>query len=152
MLEKVMRFVNNRFDRDGDGIAIGSLYGEFQASGGTMAVPGLKDGQWFWIECSSLNDGLHQYPADDLEDETFEGRVVFLRVPRAFQELCADIEAWTAENAKALDGPYDSESFGGYSYNKARGGSQGNETALDGWKLHFAAELRPYRKLSRDWV
>lgn len=153
MLEEVMRYVNNRFDRDKDGIAIGSLNGEFQASGGEMFVPGLKDGQWFWIEGSDLNDGLHQYPADDLEDETFEGRVVFLRVPKALQELAADIETWCDENAKVIDNPYSSESFGGYSYSKATGGgSQGNENPAAAWQLQFGARLRPYRKLSRDWV
>lgn len=152
MLEEAMRYVNNRFDRDRDGVAIGSLNGEFTASGGSMFVPGLKDGQWFWVEGSDLNDGLHQYPADDLVDETFKGRVVFLRVPKAFRELADEIEEWCTANADAIGGPYQSESFGGYSYSKATGGTQGNEMPAAAWQVQFGARLRPYRKLSRDWV
>lgn len=152
MLEEVMRYVNNRFDRDAQGNWVGSKAGTFDISGGSLEIAGLKEGQYFWIEGSDLNDGLHRYPFDDMEDESFDGRVVFLRVPRAVIDLADEIEAWNDANADAIGGPYQSESFGGYSYTMASGGAQGNETPAAAWQAHFGARLRPFRKLSRDWV
>lgn len=152
MLEEVMRYVNNRFDRDADGRFVGSASGAFSVADGTLEVDGLKEGQWFWVEGSALNDGLHQYPDDGMEDEDFEGRVVFLRVPRAFADIADEIEAWNSENSNVVDSPLQSESFGGYSYTRAQGGASGNEAPAAAWQLHFGARLRPYRKLSRDWV
>ena len=152
MLEEAMRYVNNRFDRDAQGNWVGSRSGAFDVSGGTLEIAGIPEGQFFWVEGSALNDGLHRYPDTTMEDESFEGRVVLLRVPRAFAELCDEIEAWVDANSKAIDGPYQSESFGGYSYSRETGGAQGNEMPAAAWQAHFGARLRPYRKLSRDWA
>ena len=151
MLEEVMRYVNNRFDRDPRGVAYGSASGAFEVVDGSLEVDGLLDGQWFWVEGSALNDGLHMYPDTDMRDESFEGTVTFLGVPRSFEDLCSEIAQWQEQHADVLDSPLQSESFGGYSYSKASGGSQGNEAPAAGWQLHFGARLRPYRKLSRDW-
>ena len=143
MLEELLRYVNNRFE-------CGSYRASFDTSAG-IDVPGLLEGQYYWVEGSALNDGLHRHPADDLVPEEFDGRVVMLAVPRALSELAAEIEEWQESNAQALASPYQSESFGGYSYSKASGGSQGNETPAAAWQLQFGARLRPFRKLSRDW-
>lgn len=151
MLEEAMRYVNNRFDRDSRGRAYGSASGGFSVSGGTLEVDGLKEGQFFWVEGSALNDGLHQYPDSGMRDEEFDGRVVFLVVPNSFADLCSEISAWCEANAQAISGPYQSESFGGYSYTMANA-SSGAETPAAAWQAHFGARLRPYRKLSRDWV
>ena len=152
MLEEVLRYINNRFDRDANGDYVGSADGEFSVSDGTLAVDGLLEGQYFWVEGSALNDGLHLYPPSGMSDETFEGRVVFLRVPKAVVDLADEIEAWNQANSSVVDSPLQSESFGGYSYTKAGGGAQGNETPAAAWQLHFGARLRPYRKLARYWV
>lgn len=145
MLEEVLRYVNNRFER-------GSVSGSFAAENGMMDVPGAVDGQYFWVEGSVLNDGLHRYPADDMEDEEFVGRVVLLAVPRALVALADEISEWCAANADAISGPYQSESFGGYSYTRASGGAEDNQAPAASWQLQFGARLRPYRKLSRNWV
>lgn len=152
MLEEVLRYVNNRFDRDSQGNWVGSKSGALSISEGALEMAGILDGQYYWIEGSALNDGLHLHPADDLVDEEFEGRVVLLRVPRAVASLAEEIAAWCEANAEAIGGPYQSESFGGYSYSKAQGASQGNEVPSAAWQTQFGARLRPYRKLSRDWV
>lgn len=152
MLERAMRYVNNRFDRDAQGNWVGSRYGAFSVVGGALEIVGVPEGQYFWVEGSALNDGLHRMGDSDMADEDFEGRVVLLRVPRGFVELCDEMAAWQEANAKVLDSPLQSESFGGYSYSKQSGGSQGNESPASGWQLHFGSQLRPYRKLSRDWV
>lgn len=152
MLEQVLRYINNRFDRDPHGYEYGSVSGAFAIEDGTLAVDRLLDGQYYWIEGSLFNDGLHLYPSADLTDETFRGRIVFLVIPSSVIDLAAEIEAWNANNADVINSPLQSESFGGYSYTRASGGAEGNETPSTAWQLQFGARLRPYRKLSRDWV
>lgn len=152
MLEEVLRYINNRFDRDSNGTAYGSRKGEFTVEEGTLEVDGLLDGQYFWVEGSVLNDGLHLYPATDMRDEAFDGEIVFLVVPNSVVDIAAEIEAWNEKNADVISSPLQSESFGGYSYTRASGNDSGNETPSTAWQLQFGARLRPYRKLSRDWV
>ena len=151
MLEEVLRYLNNRFDIDCKGVPYGSKSGTFTIVNGTLDVDGLLDGQYFWVEGSRLNDGLHLNPATDMTDETFDGRVVFLVVPRSVEDLASEIKQWNEDNAAAVNSPYHSESFGGYSYTR-EGSSSGAETPLAAWQAHFGARLRPHRKLSRDWV
>ena len=146
MLEEVLRWINNRFERS-------YVDGGFEVSGGTMEIPAALEGQYFWVEGSVLNDGLHLYPDEDMQDEEFDGRVWLLAVPPAVASLADEIAAWNEANANVIDSPFASESFGGYSYQKESGsGSQDGESAAEPWKLKFGAKLRPYRKLYRDWV
>ena len=145
MLEEVLRYVNNRFEME-------TTYGTFSVSGGTLDVPDCLEGQYYWVEGSALNDGLHLHPDESMADEEFVGRVVLLAVPRAVVELADEIGAWCSANAEALGGPYQSESFGGYSYSLAGTSASGHETPAAAWQARFGARLRPFRKLSRDWV
>lgn len=151
MLEQVLRYINNRFDRDPHGYEYGSVSGAFTIEDGTLEVDKLLDGQYFWIEGSRLNDGLHLYPDTDLRDETFRGRIVFLVIPNAVVDLAAQIGQWNEKNAEVIGSPLKSESFGGYSYTRADA-STSSETPSEAWQMQFGARLRPFRKLSRDWV
>ena len=144
MLEQVLRHIHNRFE-------YAYLGGTFTVSSGTFEVDGAQDGQYLWIEGSVFNEGLHEYPLSDLVDETFDGRVVLLAVPRAVVELSESIASWVADNSKALDSPYQSESFGGYSYSKGGGSSsEGGPATVSGWRAHFADDLAPWRKMSHS--
>lgn len=109
-------------------------------------VPFLKDGQYYRIVGSALNDGVYKHGTDDtdLADEEFFGAVWAMRVPRDFVALCEEIQAWDAQNGEALSGPYSSESFGGYSYSKATGSDGGAYT----WRDQFKNRLNAYRRLS----
>lgn len=109
-------------------------------------VPFLKNGQYYRIVGSTLNDGVYQHGVDDtaLSDEEFFGAVWAMRVPRDFVSLCEEIQAWDATNGEALSGPYSSESFGGYSYSKATGSDGGAYT----WRDQFKNRLNAYRRLS----
>lgn len=142
MLEQVLRHIHNRFERE-------YLEGTFQVSSGTFAVEGAQEGQYLWIEGSVFNDGLHQYPLAGLTDEEFYGRVVLLAVPRAVQEIADQIADWIVDNADVLSSPYQSESFGGYSYTKASGSSS-DGVRLSGWEAQFKGELDPWRKMSHS--
>lgn len=143
MLEQILRHIHNRFDRE-------YLEGTFTVSSGTFEVDGAQDGQYIWIEGSVFNDGLHAYPLAGLEDETFQGRVVLLAVPSALQDLADRIEDWCDVNAEAEYSPYQSESFGGYSYTKASGSTVDGGSSLTGWRSVFANDLNPWRKMSHS--
>lgn len=106
----------------------------------------LKDGQYYRIVGSVLNDGVYQRGVDDLalQDEEFFGTVWSMRVPRDFLALCEEIQAWQTANADKLSGPYQSESFAGYSYSKGTSANGGGYT----WKDQFKNKLNAWRKLS----
>lgn len=142
MLEQVLREIKNWFIVP-DGIHSGT----YTIRDGGITLPFLRDGQYFRICGSVFNDGLHQYgPAMEfLQDETFDGSVWALAVPKAVMELAAEIEEWRNKYSTVMDSPYTSESFGGYSYTKSSGA--GDSTNSGGWQAAFRARLNPYRKL-----
>lgn len=151
MLEQVLRYINNRFDRDSRGYPYGSKAGTFTVENGNLEVDGLLEGQYFWIEGSRLNDGLHLYPDTGMQDEEFTGEIVFLVIPNAVVDMATQVEMWCEKNAEVIDSPLKSESFGGYSYTR-EDGNTGSETPPEAWQARFGARLRPFRKLSREWV
>ena len=114
MLEQVLMHLNNWF------LVPGGIHEDaYTIKDGSIALPFLQNGQYFRICGSVFNDGLHRYPAADLTDEAFEGTVWALAVPQAVASLADEIAAWETKNGAAAVGPYQSESFGGYSYTKA---------------------------------
>ena len=74
MLGDLCHYLNNYFNKLPNGTTRPIHEGTFTISGGNIDVP-LVDGQYFRIEGSLLNDGVYQYPATDLKDETFVGYV-----------------------------------------------------------------------------
>ena len=140
MLEELLRTLNNWFEKD-------SLVGDFKVSGGALLVPDgfIKDGQYIRVIGSTFNDGLHCWPVSDMVDEEFSGEVMALAIPPAVISLSSEIDRWRADNQKALDAPYASESFGGYSYSKEGSGSSQNVST--GWRAHFRDQLNQWRRL-----
>ena len=152
MLQKVCEEVHNYFVCD-------RLPERYTIADGTLSpAPALSNGQRFLVVGSALNDGVytwHPYGinTDDddagatLFDEVFTGTVCSLAIPRAFLDLVARIGAWDAKYAEAAASPYQSESFGGYSYTKANGadGTQGGGAT---WQAQFRRELDRWRKVS----
>ena len=133
MLEAVLTHLNNWFVRE--------MYaGTFTVTGGRLVIPDLEEGQYFRIVGSVFNDGLHQYPATDLANETFTGAVWALAVPKSVVVLADEIKVWAEKNQP---GAYTSESFGGYSYTRATNA----KGAAVGWQDAFSAQLVTYRKL-----
>lgn len=137
MLEEVLRSLNNWFERD-------YATGVFEIAGGSIGLPEgwLLDGQYFRIEGSVFNDGLHQWPAVDLRDETFTGKIAALSVPKAVTELAARIEEWQAKYGKAAESPYQSQAAQGVSITTKQGVS-----GEYGWRDAFRAEMNRWRKL-----
>lgn len=142
MLEQVLDFIHNYFE-------VGVARGDFEITDGTLESDLLKDGQYYRIVGSIFNDGVHQYPSADLTDEVFNGEVRAMAVPPAVIALAADIENWMEQYGDAVNSPYTSESFGGYSYSKASGGqAQGSAGTTLSWQSIFARRLNHWRKIS----
>ena len=145
ILEDVLYHIHNWFVRESISSNVRIEDGSLPASVSSH----LLEGQWYRIEGSVLNDGLHKHPADDLTDETFEGTVTTLVIPRPLLRVAEDIAAWQEANGKAVDGPYASESFDGYSYSlKSDSGANSGSGGLSGWRLAFRDRLNPFRKIS----
>lgn len=139
MLEDILRHLNNWF-------LVDIHEGTFTVENGSVALPFLQNNQYFRIIGSVFNDGLHQYPATDLTDETFTGTVWTLAVPKAVVTLSNEIDEWQTKFGDAVASPYTSESFGGYSYTKASGG-KADTSAVTGWQDAFRNRLNAWRKL-----
>lgn len=118
--------------------------GTFEISNGSVSLPFLQEGQYFRITGSALNDGVHLYPADDLRNETFTGTVWAMRIPPSVVALASEIDDWIEKNGEAVASPYQSESWGGYSYSLKSGGA---ESGAVSWMSVFGSRLNRWRKL-----
>lgn len=114
------------------------------ADGSMESLPFLQNGQYFRIVGSVFNDGVYQYPAAGLKDETFTGSVWAMAVPPAVVALAAEIDAWQAKNADVLASPFTSESTPVYS----RTYKTSNSGGAYSWKNQFASRLIEWRRLN----
>lgn len=145
MLTEICQYLRNWFERD-------RLTGRFVVASGVItyadgtSLP-ILEGQYYRIIGSIMNDGVHS--TDALTDEPeFIGAVWLMAVPPVVVQLDADITQWLTDNAAAVNSPYASESFGGYSYSLRSGGSgAGSENSGATWQGQFAARLAPWRKI-----
>ena len=137
MLNELCKEINNWFVRK-------IYFDEYTIEDGTLIVPELQTGQYFRIVGSIFNDGVYEYPATELKDEVFNGAVWAMAIPAEVIALSEEIDEWKAkyETAEAMS-PYQSESFGGYSYTKASGASGGTAT----WQDVFGSRLNNYRRI-----
>jgi len=90
VLTEICDYLNNYFQDK-------KITGEFTIEGGTINVPDLKNGQYFRIQGSTFNDGVHKYPIDTehspLIDEVFNGTIWAMAVPQTVIALIPDITA-----------------------------------------------------------
>lgn len=152
MLTEICNYIHNYFE-------IARQTGTFTISDGTIDLDDLlRYGQRFRIVGSALNDGIYTYRMNEiynddntelaeLSDETFTGAIYAMSIPKDVWQIITDIKTWIEKNQAALDSPYQSESFGGYSYTKASG-SGPNAGGVLGWQDVFRSKLNAYRKIS----
>lgn len=125
---------------------VGRKFGEFTISDGTINLDGfVQNGQYFRIIGSVFNDGVYEYPATELRNETFRGAVWAMAVPKDIFDLLEDVNDWLTKYGETAESPYVSESFGGYSYSKSAATSSGGER-ID-WQSIFANRLNSWRKI-----
>lgn len=139
MMTELCQALRNWFDRDQE-----KWHGDFTIENGALVgfSDKLKAGQYFRIIGSALNDGVYKFGASGLLDEVFTGSIWAMAVPPAVIALSSEIDAWKLKNADAISGPYQSESFGGYSYTMKTDAS-GNVT----WQNAFKSQMNYWRKI-----
>jgi hypothetical protein len=151
MYSQVCRELNNYFEYD-------KVFGRFEIINGSLILPQhlktekgetlrIQDDQYFRIAGSVFNDGVYQFPATGLHDETFDGALWLLAFPIDFVALVSDIEEWQKKNGgvdSAAMSPFTSESFGGYSYSK---GASDTGKGANTWQGAFKARLNAYRRI-----
>lgn len=137
MLEAILNHLHNWFLIPG-----AARCGTFEVASGTLEVDFLQYDQYYRIEGSVFNDGLHQNPGADMKDEVFNGTVYPMAVPVAVIKLSERIKKWCESNPES---DKVSESFGGYSYSKGGSGTQNAD--VGGWQVAFRKELSQWKKV-----
>lgn len=138
MLAEICAYCRNYFV-----VPNGIHKGTFTVSGGKLTpLDFLRDNQYFRIVGSLFNDGVYQYPADKLTDESFAGEIWAMAVPPAVVALSKEVENY-CNSGGGKPSPYVSENYpNGYSYSKAT-----NSNGLPvSWKQVFADQLTEYRR------
>ena len=130
--------VNNYFDQV-------RIFGTFEIKNGSLDLSDsdVKNGQYIRIVGSTFNDGVHPYPVYGLKDEKFRGAVWAMAVPSSVIAQITEINQWEATNQSTLNSPYQSESFGGYSYTLKTENAEGGLN----WQTHFRRKLDRWRKV-----
>lgn len=153
MLTELCGYLKNWFERE-------KCYGDFVISNGHITFADgtelpLQDGQYFRVIDSVFNDGVHlnaevsENSPTTLTDETFTGSVWAMAVPKEVIALADEIKAWSDKYAgadSAAMSPFNSESFGGYSYSKS-GGNSADGNNGNSWQSVFGNRLIRYRKV-----
>jgi len=143
MLTEICAYLHNYFDYERHS-------GEISIVGGVISCNGkeitLDEGQYFALFRSRIPLGVFNVvPAD----KNFVGSVWLMDVPEAVLNANTWAEEWMAKNGGAgseANSAFQSESFGGYSYNKGTNSSgKGGMSIFD--NAQFARMLNPYRKL-----
>lgn len=147
MLEQILDYIHNYFVK-------GVYCGLYRISGGTLTMDVLQEGQYYRIVGSIFNDGVHRYSSEEtsLMDEEFMGEIWAMAVPPAVIALSDEISAWIEKYGDAMNSPYQSESFGGYSYNKGSGGSGGSAIGSADWRSVFGSRLNRWRKINDEFI
>lgn len=145
MLTELCKEINNWFE-------YAKFFGTFTIENNVITGSySLQENQYFRIVGSVFNDGVYQFGDADLEDETFTGAIWAMAVPKDVIALAADIKDWSDKYLgvdSAAMSPFNSESFGGYSYSKSSGGSSSGNVDLSGtWQGVFADRLNHWRKI-----
>lgn len=145
MLTELCKEINNWFE-------YAKFFGTFTIENGVITGNySLQENQYFRIVGSVFNDGVYQFGDAELEDETFTGAIWAMAVPKEVIALASDIKDWSDKYLgvdSAAMSPFNSESFGGYSYSKSSGGSSSGNVDLSGtWQGAFADRLNHWRKI-----
>ena len=141
-LKAICDYIHNYFEDD-------IVQGEFTITNGSLVTDSIDilENQYYMIKGSVFNDGIYKHVCTDLTDETFRGKVITMRVPKDVLSVLERATQWENDNKNTLNSPYQSESFGGYSYSKGtstkKDGTQGQLT----WRDVFGDELKAYRKI-----
>ena len=141
MLNEICAELNNYFVKE-------LYHGKFTIKDGQINCEEIQTGQYFRIIGSIFNDGVfvNSKPNSLLIDEAFLGTVCAMAVPREVLSLCEDIEGWCEKYKDIQQSPYQSESFGGYSYSKKAENTNSGVSSTT-WQSVFKQRLNKWRKI-----
>ena len=150
MLTEICQYLKNWFEYDQP-----KFYGKFKIEDGVLMSynygdMSILDNQYYRIIGSIFNDGVYKHGSEQLVDEKFDGAVWLMAVPKDVVNLVNDIENWQNKYGSVDSenmSPYQSESFGGYSYSKSSGGNGSNYESSISWQSAFASRMRRYKKI-----
>lgn len=133
--------VNNYFEQT-------RIFGKFEIINSNIDLNryGIQEGQYIRVVGSVFNDGVYQYPIppeNELVDEKFDGAIWVMAVPSSVITQIEEVNQWEATNQSTLNSPYQSESFGGYSYTLKTENAEGGLN----WQTHFRRKLDRWRKV-----
>jgi len=148
MIEQVCATIHNYFETDKN-TGIPMIYpNRYKIENGSITLPFLLENQYFRILGSEMNDGVYQYPATGLTDETFDGVIWKMRPPKAFLEMVAEIEDWMDKYGDTMKNPYQSEDvIGVYRYTKMTTGKVTGDYIAT-WDNVFKDRLKEWRRLA----
>ena len=153
MLTEICQYLKNWFNRKPNGEEYPKYSGTVKIHDGVITFSGdfaLANGQYFRILGSLFNEGVHIYGGSDLKDEEFDGAVWSMAVPPVIVSLANEIAAWQEKygsvESEAMS-PFQSESFGGYSYSKPQSYASSQNGSQSNWESIYAASLAPWRKI-----
>ena len=149
MLDEICANIRNYFTYEKD-----KHIGDFAIIEGQITPSFDIPTDYIRIVGSHKNDGIHQRGEHGfvLTDEAeFHGAVWVMSPPKAFLDLAAEIADWQAKNggvdSQAMS-PFNSESFGGYSYSKSGGNAAGGSSSGGAsWQNAYATRLNAYRRI-----
>lgn len=147
MLSEICAEIKNYFTYEND-----RYVGDFKIEGGVVAPRIDFPTDYIRIVGSRLNNGVHKVSEMRLQDETFHGAIWVMSPPADFLALVSEIESWQEANGKADSAnmsPFQSESFGGYSYSKSstNSNSQAGVSSVPTWQSQYASRLKIYRRI-----
>jgi hypothetical protein len=149
MITEICLYLRNWFDWNQP-----KYFGKFKIENGILTSYNdemlIQDNQFYRIVGSVFNDQVHRHGEESLHDEVFEGAVWLMAIPQDVISLAVEIDEWQKKYG-ALDSqnmsPYQSESFGGYSYSKSGGGSGNSDSSVGTWQAVYADRLKRYKKI-----
>lgn len=143
MLYRTIKYLRTLEYEPDRGLLASKHEGTIEIKNGRADLPFLIYGQYFIVEGSIMNDGCYQYGIDDeMNDEVFDGVIYGLRLTPTFKGIIDEMTAYQEQHKEVS--PYQSESFGGYSYTlKASQTGTGTASVID----LFADRLNFYKKV-----
>lgn len=141
MLEQICAHIHNYF--------VHQIYADtYTIKDGSIELPFLIPGQYFRIFGSRVNDGVYQYPVQDLTDETFDGVIWEMRPPKSFLALVEEISDWMDKYGEVMRNPYQSEDvIGVFRYTKMTSGKVTGDYIAT-WQNAYKDQLNEWRMLS----
>ena len=150
MLNQICAEIKNYFtyyDRD-------VHFGDYTIKDGVITPSIDFPTNYIRIVGSRKNDGVHVFDLETgwglVDEDKFHGAVWIMSPPADFLAMVSEIEAWQEKyggvNSENMS-PYQSESFGGYSYSKSTGGSAVGSSSVPSWQSVYASRLKQWRRI-----